>query len=263
MRQRIITGSLAALFFLAMVFAGGAGFAIVITLMALVGYYEFIRLNGAKGGELCSLIGFAGVLCLVAPWEVLPGWQGIPQQTVIWLLLFAFTALTVFTQNRTSLDAVAIQFFGVVYIGFGFHYMAYTRLMDNGLFWSLLLFGCIWLTDVGAYFSGKKFGKRPLWPSISPNKTVEGSLGGMIISVLTAVVFSLLSPELLSIQEAVAIGMIVSVIGQLGDLIQSAYKRIRNVKDTGTLLPGHGGILDRTDSWIIVFPFIQLLGLLP
>jgi len=102
-----------------------------------------------------------------------------------------------------------------------------------------------------------------LWPSISPKKTIEGAIGGMLVSTLTALTFSTIQPEILSYKEAIQIGFIISVLGQLGDLIQSAYKRVRNIKDSGNILPGHGGILDRTDSWIIVFPFVHLLGLLP
>lgn len=263
MRQRVVTGSLAAIFFLAMVAAGGIWFVILLTLMALVGYHEFIRLNGGKALAAVSLIGFAGVFYIVVPWNQLFHLPVLPQQTVIWLLLFLYLTLTVLSRNRTSMDDAAVQFLGTLYIGFGFHYMAYTRLLENGLYWSLLLFGCIWLTDVGAFFTGKRFGKHLLWPAISPKKTIEGAIGGIVISVLTAVVFSFLNPQLLPLGKAIIIGLLVSAAGQLGDLIQSAYKRAHHVKDTGTLLPGHGGILDRTDSWIIVFPFVHLLSLIP
>jgi phosphatidate cytidylyltransferase len=262
MRQRIVTGLLAAFFFLAMLAAGSTWYAILITLLAVIAYYEFVRLNGAKSWEPASLVGFAGILYLVVPWRMLFDWPVPPQQTVVWLMMFLFFALTVISQNRTSIDKIALLFIGVVYIGVGFYYMIYTRLMEDGLFWTLLLFGCIWLTDVGAYFAGRLLGKHLLWPSISPKKTIEGAVGGIVISVVTALVFALVEPTLLSIREAVVIGIAVSVLGQLGDLIQSAYKRVRNIKDSGTILPGHGGILDRTDSWIIVFPFVHLLGLL-
>jgi len=263
MRQRIVTGVLAALFFLTMLAAGSEWYALLIIVLAVIAYQEFVRLNGAKAREPASLVGFAGILYLVVPWNVLFGWPVPPQQTVVWLLMFLFFALTVVSQNRTSIDKIALLFIGVVYIGVGFHYMIYTRWMEDGFFWTLLLFGCIWLTDVGAYFFGRAIGKHLLWPSISPKKTIEGAVGGVAISVVTAIVFSAIRPELLTMKEAVAIGLIVSVLGQLGDLIQSAYKRVRNIKDSGTILPGHGGILDRTDSWIIVFPFVHLLGLLP
>ncbi|WP_199618024.1 phosphatidate cytidylyltransferase [Paenibacillus alkalitolerans] len=264
MQQRIITGLFAAGFFLSMLVAGDALFALLILVLALIAYYEFMRLNGAKAWEPSSVVGFAGIMFLSVPWKQLAADLPVPPHTsVVWLLMFLFFAITVFSENRTSIDKIALQFIGVIYIGVGFHYMIYTRLLDNGLYWTLLLFGCIWLTDAGAYFAGRAFGKHLLWPSISPKKTIEGAVGGVVVSVATALAFSLIDPGALSVNEAVVIGVIVSALGQLGDLIQSAYKRIRGIKDTGNILPGHGGILDRTDSWIIVFPFVHLLGLLP
>ncbi|WP_274361447.1 phosphatidate cytidylyltransferase [Paenibacillus thermotolerans] len=263
MKQRIVTGVLAASVFLAVLAAGNGWYTFLIIALALVAYYEFVRLNGAKSWEPSSLVGFAGIFYLTVPWGSLTSVHLPSQTAVVWLLMFLFFAITVVSQNRTSIDKIALLFIGVLYIGVGFHYMIITRLLENGLFWTLLLFGCIWLTDVGAYFTGKAFGKHLLWPSISPKKTVEGAVGGVVISLLTSVVFCVIKPEILSLSEAVLIGITASVLGQLGDLIQSAYKRVRGVKDSGNILPGHGGILDRTDSWIIVFPFMHLLGLLP
>lgn len=106
-------------------------------------------------------------------------------------------------------------------------------------------------------------GKNKLWPAISPNKTVEGAVGGVLISMLIAIIFSIFAPEHLAIGRALLIGLSCAVMGQLGDLVQSAYKRAYGIKDSGTLLPGHGGILDRCDSWIIVFPFVHIVTLMP
>jgi phosphatidate cytidylyltransferase len=263
MRQRVITGVFAALFFLAMLVAGSSWYALLISLLSVVAYHEFVRMNGASDWEPVSIFGYVGTLYLVVPWDAFFHIQLPPQQSVLWFLMFLYFVITVVSKNRTSIDKIALSFIGVVYIGVGFHYMIYTRLIPDGFFWTLLLFGCIWLTDVGAYFAGWLFGRRLLWPSISPKKTIEGAIGGMLVSTLTALTFSTIQPEILSYKEAIQIGFIISVLGQLGDLIQSAYKRVRNIKDSGNILPGHGGILDRTDSWIIVFPFVHLLGLLP
>jgi phosphatidate cytidylyltransferase len=264
MRQRVVTGIVAALFFLTILVLGNPWYAIMISILSLIAYHEFVRLNGARDLEASSLIGYAGIIYIVVPWHMFTSLQLPPQQTVLWLLMFLYFALTVISKNRTSIDQIALSFIGVVYIGLGFHYMAFTRSIDEeGLFWALLMFGCIWFTDIGGYFAGRLLGKRLLWPFISPKKTIEGAVGGIVLSILNAIIFSLIRPELLAIGEAIMIGLLISILGQLGDLIQSAYKRIRNIKDSGKILPGHGGILDRTDSWIIVFPFVYLLGLIP
>src|SRR5262249_22809823 len=122
---------------------------------------------------------------------------------------------------------------------------------------------CNVASDAGAYFVGKAMGRHKLWPSISPNKTIEGSVGGVVLSIITALIFAICAPSIIDIPKALLIGLIVAVAGQLGDLIQSAYKRVRNIKDSGSILPGHGGVLDRFDSWIIVFPLLILTDLIP
>jgi phosphatidate cytidylyltransferase len=162
------------------------------------------------------------------------------------------------------LDQAGLIFIGIVYLGLGFHYIMETRLLDShGLFWTLLVLIGIWSADSGAYFGGVLFGKHLLWPAISPKKTYEGAIGGIILAVLVTLIFSYANPDLLSLTQAVILGVVISIVGQLGDFIQSAYKRAKGIKDTGALLPGHGGVLDRVDSWLIVFPFVHFLSFIP
>lgn len=149
--------------------------------------------------------------------------------------MFLLLAITVLSKNKITIDHIAMMFLGMVYVGIGFHYMIETRLMEgDGLFWTLLIFLCIWASDSGAYFTGTWLGRTPLWPTISPKKSVEGSLGGVAIAVVVAIVFALVRPELLSIGHAVLMGAVIAIVGQLGDLMQSAYKRVKGIKDTGT-----------------------------
>ncbi len=263
MKQRIITGIFGAALFVTLLVFGGIWFSGMIVALAVLGYLEFIRMNHMRASDAAAIVGLAGVLYFVVPWSLLLPLDAPPSPTVVWLMMFLFFAITVLSKNRTSIDNIALLFIGTVYIGFGFYYMIVTRLGENGLFWTLLLFGCIWLTDSGAYFAGRAFGRTLLWPSISPKKTVEGAIGGAVFSVALALLFAFLRPELLSVGHAIMIGLVVAAFGQMGDLIQSAYKRVRSIKDSGNLLPGHGGVLDRTDSWIIVFPIVHLLSLIP
>jgi phosphatidate cytidylyltransferase len=118
-----------------------------------------------------------------------------------------------------------------------------------------------WISDSGAYFAGRLFGRRLLFPSLSPNKTVEGSLGGLLLTVL---IVGAVSYEFLdfSLAKAVVIGAGVSLFSQGGDLFESALKRILGVKDLGHFLPGHGGILDRTDSLLFTAPAVYYISLL-
>lgn len=130
--------------------------------------------------------------------------------------------------------------------------------MEDGLLLVLFVLAIVWGTDIGAFFIGSTFGKNRLSPAISPKKSIEGALGGIFFAFMIALAFGFLFPEA-SIFVLVLIAIVISVIGQSGDLVESALKRIKNVKDSGDLLPGHGGILDRFDSLILVFFVIYIV----
>jgi phosphatidate cytidylyltransferase len=115
--------------------------------------------------------------------------------------------------------------------------------------WVVLAMGLAWGSDTGAYFAGRFFGKRKLAPTISPAKTVEGAIGGMLASILVAVIWQVVwLHDELPLWHAVPLAMIANVLGQSGDLVESLIKRSTGVKDSGSILPGHGGLLDRIDA---------------
>ncbi|MFH5183205.1 phosphatidate cytidylyltransferase [Paenibacillus sp. TAB 01] len=264
MKQRIITGVIAGAAFFVLLYLGTYWFTALILLLSLIGMDEFLRMNGLKKFKATSLIAYLGVAGLTVPWRVSSTYSILTIDHLAWLCLFLLLCVTVISKNKVTIDEVALVFIGVVYVGVGFHYMIETRMIENGgLFWTVLVFFCIWATDSGAYFTGSAFGKHPLWPTISPKKSIEGALGGVVISIIVACLFSFFRPDLLSWNQAVLLGLLIAVVGQMGDLMQSAYKRVKGIKDTGTILPGHGGVLDRVDSWLIVFPMVHLLSLIP
>ncbi|MFD0711307.1 phosphatidate cytidylyltransferase [Paenibacillus sp. GCM10027626] len=263
MKQRIVTGAIGGVIFIGLTIVGQWYYYGLILLLALIGYAEYVRMNGLKWTHPASLLGFAGMLVMLVPWREL----GIGEPSAVhmlWLLMFLLLAVTVVTKNAMTIDGAALMLLGSLYIGYGFYAMFAVRNGEvHGLLTTLMAFAAIWSSDIGAYFTGKAIGKHKLWPSISPNKTVEGSLGGAVLAVIVALLFALFAPDVISVWRALLIGVIAAVAGQFGDLIQSAYKRVRGIKDTGTLLPGHGGVLDRCDSWLIVFPLLLMTGLLP
>lgn len=266
MKQRVITGIVAGGVFLAVCLLGGWSYHTLIMLMALIGYYEFVRMIKLPSLSFVAILGYVAVLYFTVPWGLFSNHSApLTATSLLWLFLLLLLTSTVVTKNTISIDQVALLFIGAVYIGFGFEYIIATRNMpdQHGLFWTFLLLSSIWSSDAGAYFTGRRFGKTKLWPAISPNKTIEGAIGGIILSIVSALIFALASGGILSIGRAILIGLAAAIVGQMGDLIQSAYKRKYGIKDSGKLLPGHGGILDRCDSWIMVFPFIHILMLLP
>lgn len=265
MKQRIITGIIAGAVFLGLCFMGGLWYHLLVLAMALIGYYEFVKMTKVAPFGGTAAIGYLGVLMFVFPWRLLNLTFPLSWGSGIWLLMLLFLLVTVLSRNRVGIQQVSLLFLASVYVGIGFMYIAESRNTPdgNGLFWTFLLLVSIWASDAGAYFVGRKLGRNKLWPAISPNKTIEGAVGGVVIAVVTAMVFAAVSGGLLPFSNALIIGLACAVIGQLGDLVQSAYKRVYGIKDSGNLLPGHGGILDRCDSWIVVFPFVHMLSLLP
>jgi phosphatidate cytidylyltransferase len=265
LKQRLITGIIAGTIFLGFCILGGYPFHLLVLAMSFIGYYEFVKMIKIQPFSIVALVGYLGVLMFMFPWELLHITYTPTLEHGIWSLMFLFMLITVFSRNKIGIKHISLLFIGALYVGIGFSYIAGSRNSPDGqgLFWTFLILSCIWASDSGAYFLGKMFGRNKLWPSISPNKTIEGALGGVAVAIIVAIIFSVFSGDILSVGRAVLIGLTCAVVGQLGDLVQSAYKRVYDIKDSGKLLPGHGGILDRCDSWIIVFPFVHIVMLLP
>ncbi|MBN2909359.1 phosphatidate cytidylyltransferase [Polycladomyces sp. WAk] len=266
MKQRVITGVLGAAGFLFLLWMGGWWYTGLVGLLATVGYAEYCRMNRVKWNSLQAAVGFLLVwlLFLSGLVSVVPlPFTGVfhsPENILIGLILFFL--LTVWTKNRVNIHETAYLLVGALYIGYGFSFMMQLIWRHDGWAWTLLILLITWTNDSGAYFVGKRFGRRSLWPAISPNKTVEGSIGGIMFSVLMGVVAGWILPIETEPLALLGISLLVAVTGQLGDLVESAWKRTTGVKDSGMLLPGHGGVLDRFDSLLfslIVLKVCQLI----
>lgn len=149
---------------------------------------------------------------------------------------------------------ILITLFGVLYIGFPLSTVVSARSLPAGEFLVLFLAVVTWTSDTGAYYAGTLWGKHPLLPSVSPKKTVEGLLGGIALAVGTALLAQWWFASQLSRSDAIILGILLTVTGLLGDLFESVIKRRTGVKDSGGILPGHGGMLDRIDSLLFTAP---------
>lgn len=174
-------------------------------------------------------------------------------------LLFGLFILELYAKSETPFVNLAVNISAVVYIGLPFamlHYIVY----QNGAYQFSLLYGIlfmIWIYDAGAYLVGSKIGKTPLFKRISPNKTIEGLAGGLVVLVLLSFILGQLFP-VLTTWNWVVLSIIIAYFSATGDLIESMLKRSLKIKDSGNILPGHGGLLDRFDAFIFVLPFIAL-----
>ncbi len=179
--------------------------------------------------------------------------------------LLWFTILLIreiFSQRQEVLAAIGAAFLTGLFSALPFSSLLALQMLIEGRpgwrSWLLMVLAATWATDTFAYFGGRAFGKRKLLERVSPNKTVEGFLSGFLGSIVLCLLFGFLTDSL-SLQACLGAGFVIGLLGPMGDLIESRLKRDAALKDSGAIIPGHGGILDRFDSWILVMPVLYLL----
>lgn len=175
------------------------------------------------------------------------------------LMALSIFVLSRYSRNDRVLDIISRQVLGIVYIPVSLSLLIFMKELDQGAFWILWLLIVIFANDTGAFYCGTFFGKRALAPGISPNKTIEGSYGGILFSMvigffLCQFFFNDLSLSLLFIPAS----FMLAIAGQIGDLFESAMKRTSTIKDSGWILPGHGGMLDRIDGLLLAIPVLYV-----
>ncbi|RSK27062.1 phosphatidate cytidylyltransferase [Bacillus sp. HMF5848] len=261
MKQRVLTGVLAAAFFIPIVIIGNGVFTVLVYVLASIAMFELLRMKNIQIFSVPGVISvlLLWVLLLPAEYTIIITGNVVSKVEVALLSVLLFLTYTVVTKNRFSFDDVAFVTLATLYIGIGFYYLIVTR--EAGLHYILFALIIIWATDSGAYFFGRAFGKQKLWPEISPNKTIEGSIGGVISAIVAVFVYQLFIPMDENIIKLLIMTILLSIFGQVGDLVESALKRHYAVKDSGQILPGHGGILDRFDSLLFVLPILHFLQL--
>lgn len=258
MKQRIWTGIIGGGLFLFFIIQGGYSFTILISILAMIAYFEFLNMARIPMFSLGSLLGFLFLISQLLPY-VIP--LTISAEQLITAFVFLLLVLIILSKNRFSIEQAGPLLLGTLYISFGFSLFIETRI-THGLEVMFFILLVIWATDTGAYFIGRKLGKHKLWPAISPNKSIEGSLGGIGCALITAFMIQMLVGLWDDWLYVFGIACLISIFGQIGDLAESALKRFYQVKDSGNILPGHGGVLDRFDSILFVFPILHILQLI-
>lgn len=265
-RTRIITSIVGLAILIAIVSVGNLlVFWAVVSSVIVLGLLEFYHIAAARELPVYTLPG------------VLLGWM--VSLTPLFSKSFEETRLTDFTFSLVVLSlmlyalfakrslaecipALAITLFGILYVAWLLNHLVFLRALPDGkrlVFYLLLV---VWAGDTGAYYSGSFFGKHKLAPTISPKKTIEGAIGSFASSVLASGIAKWTFLPTLSAVDCVILGMILSFIAQCGDLCESLLKRGANVKDSGAILPGHGGMLDRLDGVMFAAPVLYYYALL-
>lgn len=254
---RLVSGIILVL--LAVLFVGKGGFLLfcVTAAISLIGLFELYRALGIEHRS----VGAVGYVTAASYYGIL--WFGGERYLSLMIIasLMALMALYVFTFPKYKTEDITGAFFGVCYVPVMLSYLYQTRQMNDGAFLVWLIFFSSWGCDTFAYCSGMLLGKHKLAPVLSPKKSIEGAVGGVLGAALLGFLYALflggrmeeVANPVLACPAACAIG---AVISQVGDLAASAIKRNHNIKDYGHLIPGHGGILDRFDSMIYTAPAI-------
>ncbi len=234
----------------------------VVLALTLVSLTEYNRLSSAiyRGHAGGLLVHAAGLLVPLAAYCT--GRVPSPLYLTIVLLVFLFAAARTGPGPdaglRYALAEAAVKTTAIVYISLPLSLFVLLASAPSGRLWILFFLTIIWCNDSFAYLTGKTMGRRKLCPSISPGKTIEGALGGIASGIIAALVFNAIT-HLGSYGAVVMAAVLVGVLGIAGDLFESVIKRGAGVKDSGTIVPGHGGLLDRIDSMLFSLPAIYLL----
>jgi len=274
MKQRLITGIVSALFVIMLLVFTGLGYpgaaSIPMGIVAAIAAYEMMRVSKCKNKVLT---GVSMAAAAVIPAYVDFNFQEyIPVPTSVLVIAYIIVLLAVMLRNydTTKFEHVALAIFGSLIIPSSFGTMFTIRDLSfdypdlfqrsHSVFIILFAMYCAWITDTFAYFTGRALGKRKLAPNISPKKTVEGAIGGVIGNAIVCVITFAVFDKFCFVKETVNVWMVIgaaiviSILGMVGDLSASVIKRNFGEKDFGNLFPGHGGVLDRIDSFLLTMP---------
>lgn len=261
---RLITALVALPLLVALIaFAPHWGFFLFVLVAGSISIWEYCGITYAKdhgGGRILTVLLGAGLMSVLYffPEYFLPAFVG----TVLLLMLYF---LFFFRDQEKVSHQIGSSVVGIIYGGLLLTFVALLgrEAGDAGWMWIILTLALVWSSDTGAYFAGRAFGKRKLYPAVSPNKSVEGSIGGLLSTIAFAFGFDALFSHFfahswteLSALQILILAIPANILGQTGDLAESLIKRAHQVKDSGTIIYGHGGILDRIDALFFAAPWV-------
>jgi phosphatidate cytidylyltransferase len=259
---RIIVAVFAIPVILASAYFGGIYFITFILVISLAAYHEFALLAKGKGANANLWLGLFGIaIFIINQYKFF-----IDFNSIILLLIFLLALVELFRNKGSAIINLGVTLLGIFYIGlFSMSLLAIREFYPNigniysrGGFLIISILATIWICDSAAYYGGTALGKHKLFPRVSPNKSWEGAVFGFIFSIVAMILAKIIILNFLSWNSIIVLGIIIGIFGQIGDLIESLFKRDAGVKDSSALIPGHGGIFDRFDSLLYTAPVILL-----
>lgn len=236
-------------------------FSLLIGTASLLALWEFLTLYLGPTGTLVTKM----ISCLGAVILLVAMYTGYSEAWNLWLLGIVGVVLTGFfispTAMRQRLPLWAAYPFGILYVVVLLGHFILLRQLPHGIALIFFVLAITWLADTGGFVVGLSLGRHALAPTLSPKKTIEGLIGGVLFSVLGGLISHFWFLPFFSLGECAILGMAMAIIGALGDLAESAIKRSASIKDSGTIIPGHGGVLDRVDSLLFTGPVLYYYAL--
>ncbi len=254
---------------MAAIIAGGWYLTVLVALFMGLAAWEYVALFERVGFQPSRILVVGGTLALLVSRQ-LNGFDSAPWIISLLILLAMTYHLVAYERGRDQAGSdFALTLAGMFYIGWFGAYFLSLRSLPDGKWWLLVVLPGVWLADAGAYFIGKRFGRHLLSPRLSPKKTWEGYLGGIVTGVLLTALFTAVwkvgagPASAITPLRGALVGLVMGIFPTLGDLGESMIKRQAGVKDSGNLLPGHGGAFDRVDSWLwaVVLGYYMVLWL--
>jgi phosphatidate cytidylyltransferase len=255
--KRIITGLVALPFLFYLIVKGGLAFFVLVLLAGLLALWEYLKIVCAVPAR--PVFSVLSILAMIMAGLIL--WAAFNARLDLIVLILAVdvilagtAAIVQYSSDKTIFEAAAKQVAGLLYVPVLLGHILLLRNGSDGMLWIFLLICLVFSNDIGAFYSGTFFGKHKLCPSVSPGKTIEGSLGGLTACFAVGIAFRIfLLPGLPWGWFLLSI-LCIAVAGPVGDLFESIIKRSGNIKDSGSILPGHGGMLDRIDALLFASP---------
>jgi phosphatidate cytidylyltransferase len=263
--RRVISALIGAAVIVTSLLYGQWTYFIVFFAICLMAQWEFYRLVRAQEYVPIRLLGvFVGSLSFVLSFMIESGYL----ESRYYFLIFPIASMIFLVKLYKKSDKnpfvnIAFYYLGIIYVAFPFTLINVIVFFHHSYGYQIILglLIIIWASDTGAYFAGSMFGRRKLFERISPKKSWEGSIGGGLVAIACAIVISRYYTDL-NLLEWIIVGGIVVITGTYGDLVESLFKRSMSIKDSGNIIPGHGGFLDRFDSLILSVPFVVVFLML-
>ena len=268
MKTRIVSAVAAIALLAVVVYLGSLAIGLAIFVLAITGIYEFYKALEKGGFKPVHIVGYLSCLSLLIPVisSLFSDGAGIADADTmmisaalgVFAILAVLFCLLIFSNGKYTVADISVTLFGILYIVFLFLFVTLTRNMELGYLYIWLIFIGAWATDTFAYFTGVTIGKTKILPKVSPKKSLEGCIGGVIGCIAAMLLFGLYFKNTISVPlyHFAILGLICGLISQIGDWAASAVKRAVQIKDYGNIMPGHGGVLDRLDSILFTAPVV-------